>query len=211
MNNIIGALEQEYSDQSQAERDALIAELTQLEADGRGQVDVVASALLISVLTTLFGAAMLYAGVAKSSGGEALWFSLGGAALLLFGLYILLLRSKKPTFSLTQDGVQVGEVLLPWHSIEDFTVMDNTQYGVTVQTNVSFDHVPGYVAPKLPLPRYSGGSAKQRKTDAYISSFNLFVKARGMSAEQLAAHIQRFYAGALARARLQELQADSPA
>ncbi|MGY0505241.1 hypothetical protein [Luteimonas sp. e5] len=209
MTDITSSLEQEFAEQSQHERERAIAELRQLDADGRGRVDVWPSALLIGILTGAFGLALAYLAFssAKLGGIEKLGFGGVGLALVAFAVWMLFLRARQPTFTLTEQGVDVRGVLLPWTSIDDFEVMTNTINGVATMTTVTLEHVAGYEAPKLPLARGVGQSAKDRKSGNYRSVLSLFVKPKGMSSETLAGHIGRLHAGAQAREELQRLGA----
>lgn len=208
MTGILSSLEQEFASRAQTERDQDIAVLRKLDAEGRGRVEVWPAAQLLGVLTVLFGAAMLYVafGTGRSSGGEQLGFAAGGVASCAFAVWALLLNARESAFTLTEQGVDVRGVLLPWSSIEDFGVMTNVIYGVSVMTTVSLQHVEGYEPPKLPVSRGKGQSLKDRKTGIYASHLSLFVKPRGMSTDALAGHIGRLHAGALAREELRRLE-----
>lgn len=208
MTGIVSSLEREFAERAQTERDQDIAELRKLDAEGRGSVEVRPAALLLGVLTVLFGAAMLYVafGTGRASGGEQLGFAAGGLAFCAFAAWAVFLNARQPAFNLTEQGVDVRGVLLPWSSIEDFGVMTNVINGASVMTTVTLEHVEGYEPPKLPLSRGKGQSLKDRETGVYASHLSLFVKPRGMSTDELAGHIGRLHAGALAREELRRLE-----
>ena len=209
MTGIASSLEQEFAERSQAERERDIAALRQLDADGRGTVEVRASAIFIGILMAGFGAAMLYVVFAKGAfrGNERLGFIAGGVLLCAIAAWLLFLRSRQPLFVLTEKGVDVRGVLLPWSSIDDYGVLTHSINGASSVTTVTFEHVEGYAAPPLPLFRGLGQSVKDRKTGMYRCVFNLYVKPRGMNGEKLAGHIGRLHAGALAREELRQLGA----
>jgi len=211
MTDIASSLEQEFADHSQADRESRIAELRRIEAAGSGNCDVSSHAIAAPILAGLFGAVFIWAGISSSYGwGRTIAVVLIGSAFLLPSLWALFAR-RKPRFTLTKEGVRVKDALLPWESIEECGVTENSYNNVTTHTSVVFKHVEGYVPPKLALFAPFGTSVPirsfTRKTGQYRTRLTLFVGARGMSCEKLADRIGEYRAAAYARAELARLKA----
>ena len=208
MSDIASALEQEFTQNAQAERNAHIEEMRKLDAAGRGSMAVHPSAKLFAVLLMLIGVALAWGVLAGRFDGGLFWgCALGALASLAGGIWLLTKHGRQPTFTLTEDGIDVRGVLLPWESIDECEVFSQEYWFFPIRTDITVHHVPGYEAPKLPVPRNVGQSVYRKKEAAWKSYFGFFTGPRDMKVNALAAHIDRLRAGALARAELQRLGA----
>lgn len=203
MTSNTGAPRHQKPTHSHAGHDAHVAELEKIAAAGRGRVDIIPQAIAIPAVLALCGALCIYAAVTNTAVG---WAYLVGAALLVPGILSLLIR-RKPLFALTEEGVRVQDVLLPWDHIEDYVVTDNGYNGFTMHTNVGLIHAAGYTPPKLTLFRMVGQTIRKRKEGRYETHLGLWVGAKGMNGEKLAKRIDEFFSAARARAELVRLRA----
>ncbi len=204
MTDIASSLEQEFADASQAEQESAIAELRRIEAGGRGSADIRPHAIALPLLFGVCGGLLSYA--ALTSGARIYALPIG-LALLLPSLWALF-GPRKPLFTLAEEGVRVKDVLLPWSSIEDYGVTENSYNGFTTHTSVTLQHAEGFTPPKLGLFYPFGASVRNRKTGQYETRLTLHAGARGMNSEKLSLRIGEFFAAAHARAELARLRAD---
>jgi len=211
MTDIASSLEQEFASHSQADREARIAELRRIEAAGSGSCDISSHAIALPILSGLFGAVFIWAGVTSNYPfTHAMAVVLVGAAFLLPSAWALFVP-RKPCFTLSPEGVRVKGALLPWDSIEECGITENSYNGITTHTLVEFKHIDGFVPPKLALFAMFGSSGPvrsfTRKTGQYRTRLTLYVGPRGMSSQKLADRISEYRAAALARAELARLKA----
>lgn len=209
MIDIASSLEKEYGDISQRERDGAITELRRIEAAGRGRVEVKPHAIMLPLLFGLFGGIVVYGAFtssAMSRMGAIGAFALG--MLMVLGALWAMLGPRGARFTLTEDGIQVKQHLLPWDTIEDYGVVENSYNGFSTHTSVTLLHGEGFTPPKLGLLVLFGGSTRDRKSGLYETRLTLHAGARGMNCEKLARRIGEFFAAAHARHELKRLQAD---
>ena len=210
MTDRASSLEQAFGFQPQADRESRIAELRRIEAAGRGSCDIASHAITLPLLCGLFGAILIWAGI---TGGfpldQTVTVCLIGAAFVLSSAWALF-APRKPRFTLSAEGVRVKDTLLPWDSIEECGVTENSVSAVTTHTSVVFNHFEGFIPPKLTLFAMFGTTAPirsfTRKTGRYRTRLTLFVGARGMSSEKLANRISDYRSAAYARAELARLK-----
>ena len=210
MVDIASSLEQEFASQSQADRESRVAELRRIAAAGSGSCVVYAHAIVLPIVCALFGMVFIWAGITSGySFGRTMALCLFGAAFVLPSVWAVFVP-RKPRFTLTVEGVQVKDVLLPWDSIEECGVTENSYNGVTTHTSVVFKHVEGFIPPKLPLFAMFGTTlpihSLTRKTEQYRTRLTLFAGARGMNCEKLANRINDYRVAAVARAELERLK-----
>ena len=208
MNDIASSLEQEFADRSQADRDAHIAQLREIESKGRGSVEIKPHAILMPLLCGITGIFLVWGALTTSS-----FSKMGNLGIAVLGVVFVVLSvwgmfgPRKARFTLTEEGVRVKDVLLPWGSIEDYGVTVHSINGVPTHTSIEFEHAAGFTPPKLGLFRMFGGTRRNRKTNQYITGLLLHTGARGMNGDKLSKRIGEFLSAARARAELARLQA----
>ena len=208
MSDIASSLEQEFADHSQAERASHIAELKQIESKGHGSVAVAPHAIMSPLLFGFVGAMMAWASIANQrlSVGTVVAFIVGVVfvAASAWGIF----GPRKPRFTLCEEGVRVKDALLPWSSIEDYGVTENSYNGFTTHTSIVFQLAAGFTPPELGLFFVCGANTRNRKTGQYSTRLTLHAGAKGMNVDKLAERIGEFFAAARARAELARLNAD---
>lgn len=208
MTDIASTLEREFADISQGEREAAIAELHRIEAAGRGDVAIRPHAIMLPVLFGACGGIFLYAAFTVSSMTHLNLFMLFLAGLLLVAASLwAMFGPRKVRFTLTEHGITVNGALLPWASIEDYSVVENSYNGFSTHTSVSVLHAEGFTPPALGLMLLFGANTRDRKTGQYQTRLTLHAGARGMNCEKLAERIGAHLAAAHARDELERLQA----
>jgi len=208
MSGIASSLEQQFADHSQAEREAHIAELRTIEANGRGNVDVAAHAIVFPALIGLIACALIYSTLTRHDPAMArvvttLACSVAVAALCAWFLF----GPRKPRFTLTEEGLRLKNGVIAWDKIDDYGVTEHSTNGFTTHTSIRFELVPGFTPPPLGQIILFGQTEKVRKTDQAVIRQTLHVGAKGMNSDQLAERIGQFLAAARARAELRRLDA----
>lgn len=118
MSDIASSLEQEFADHSKANRESRIVELKQIESRGSGSVVIKAHAIMLPLILGFAGFMLKY-----TSFDFAQTIDHGtvvGAVLVAICAWALF-GPRKPLLTLTEEGVRVKDVLLPWSSIEDYS------------------------------------------------------------------------------------------
>ena len=208
MNDIASSLEQEFADHSQADRDAHIAQLREIESKGRGSVEIRPHAIIMSLVFGFGGVMMVWASIKTSSFSTLVNIALGigGAACVVYCVWSFIPR--KPRFTLTEEGVRVKDVLLPWSSIEEYSVTVQSYIGfMTNYTSVEFEHAAGFTPPKLNIFYMFGATHHNRKTGRHTTYMILYGGAKGMNGDKLSRRIGEFLSAARARTELARLQA----
>lgn len=208
MSGIASSLEQEFAERSQAERESNIAELKRIESNGRGRVDVAAHAIVMPGLVGLIACGLIYSTLTRhdltaTRTVTTLLISAAVAALCAWFIF----GPRKPRFTLTEEGVRVKNALLPWGSIEDYGVTENSTNGITTHTSIVLQHAAGFTPPELGLNIAFGANTRNRQTGHYDTRLTLHVGAKGMNSDKLAQRIGEFLAAAHARAELERLGA----
>jgi hypothetical protein len=204
MSDIVSSLEHEFANHSQAERESHIAQLRQIESKGRGRLDVRPHAIMIPLLFGGCGGLLMFAAFQAAQNNVIVF--LIGLALVVPNAWAMF-GPRKPRFTLTEEGVRVKAALLPWDSIEDFSVTESSTNGFSTHTSVVLTLVPGFTPPKLDLFFLFGSNSRHRKTGQYSTRLTLHAGAKGMNVDKLAGRIGEFRAATLARAELARLQA----
>lgn len=202
MNDIASSLEQEFTTHAQAGHEAHIAELRKIEAAGRGSADVAAHAIALPLLFGSCGLIVIYSTLTAKqfSAAETVGFLLLG--ILLASTFWLMLGPRKPCYTLCEEGVRVKGGLLPWSSIEDWTVSEISYGGFPIATSLVLIHGEGVKPPPLGLLVTIGSSHLIRKTGRYETRLTLYTGARGMNTEKLTERIGGFFAAYHARLEL---------
>ncbi|MCL2714721.1 MAG: hypothetical protein FWD68_09130 [Alphaproteobacteria bacterium] len=184
------------------------SQLRKIVALGRGRLDVTPQAIALPLFFILVGAGMIYAGVSlgRLSVTAVILILVAGALVIVLSAWTILGPSEV-RFSLSEEGVQVGNVALPWSSIRDFSVTEQRWFGMTTRTTVLLRHVDGFVPPKLGLFFLFGRRSKRRRSTRYETRLMLHVGAKGMDSEKLAQRVGEFRAAAHAREEIARLQA----
>lgn len=208
MTDIASALEKEYADHSQAERDAAIAQLKELVAKGSGSLDIRPHAIVMPLLFAPMGAALMWATSGAGTQGLETFIFLLGAALVAVSAW-LMFGPRQPVFTLTEEGVRAKDELLPWSSIQDFNVISHSYNGIPMSTKIVLIHIAGFKPPDgLARPRGGLIGKMRAKGDPdYDSHLTLWSGAKGMNTDQLAQRIADFFNATHARAELARLSA----
>jgi len=206
MHDIASSLEKEFADISQAEREATITELRRIESAGRGTIEVKPHAILLPLLFGGCGGILIYCAITTEAVSPPLAFAIG--LLLLLPSLWAMFGPRGTRFTLTEQGIAVKDAVLPWTSIDDYNVVENSYNGFSTHTSVVLLHTEGFTPPKLPLAYLFGTSTRHRKTGLYETRLTLHAGARGMNVEKLATRIGDFFAAAHARTELNRLQAN---
>lgn len=213
MSGIASSLEQEFADHSQAEREANIAELRRIEAGGRASVAVAAHSIVLPAFVGLIACGLFYEVLTRQDVSTTRLVTTLACSVVVAAFCAWLLFGKRaPRFTLTEQGVQLKNGLLPWQDIEDYGVVENSTNGLATHTSVSFHLADGFTPPPLGMLILFGQTSPIRSKDAkkpsqFIVRLTLHVGARGMSCEKLAERIGQFLAAFHARAELQRLGA----
>jgi len=208
MNDIASSLEQEFADRSQADRDANIAQLREIESKGRGSVEIKPHSIVMPLLFGFVGAIIVWGALTTSSLSK-----MGNLGVVALGVVLVafsawsLFGPRKARFTLTEEGVRVKDALLPWSGIENYGITVHSTNGVPTHTLVEFEHAADFTPPKLGLIYMFGGSKRNRKTNQYTTRLILHTGARGMNGDKLSQRIGEFLSAARARAELVRLQA----
>jgi len=183
--------------------------LRKIAALGRGRLEVMPQAIALPLMFMLLGGGMLYAGVSLPmlSVTGVLMILGAGALVIVLGAWTIF-GPGEARFSLSEEGVQVGKVLLPWGAIRDFSVTEQRWFGVTTRTTVLLRHVDGFTPPKLGLFFLFGRRSRRRRSTRYDTRLMLHVGAKGMDCEKLAQRIGEFRAAAHAREEIARLSGD---
>jgi hypothetical protein len=203
MADIASSLEKEFADRSQADRAAQIAELQQIESKGRGSVAIAPRAIAIPLLFGFFGAIFAYGSITTSTMSKtaniiAFIVSVAIVAVCAWAMF----GPRKPRFTLTEEGVRVKDVLLPWSGIEDYGITTHSTNGFPTHTTVELCHTADFTPPKPSL------RDRIRKAGRFSTHLTLFTGAKGMNGDKLAQRIGEFLAAARARAELARLNAN---
>jgi hypothetical protein len=199
MTDIASSLEQEFADRSQADRTAQIAELRQIESKGRGSVAIAPRAIAIPLLFGFIGGIFAYASITTNTWSKAGAINafIGGVAVVAVCAWAMF-GPRKPRFTLTEEGVRVKDVLLPWSGIEDYGITVHSTNGFPTHTTVELHHTADFTPPKGIL---------DRKTGRFSTRMALITGAKGMNGDKLSQRIGEFLAAARARTELARLQA----
>lgn len=206
MTDIASSLEHEFASAAQAGRESTIAKLRQIEAAGRGSLDVRPHAIAMPLVFCILGALFVYAGFSFNDASSPILFVIG--ALLIAPSAWAMFGPRKPRFTLTEQGVRVKNVLLPWSGIRDYGVMTHSVNGLPTRTTVTLHHAEGFTPPALDVFILLGRSTRQRKTGLYATRLILHSGAKGMNGKKLAQRIGEFFAAAHARDELARLGAN---
>jgi len=201
--------QQELDGLSPAERDAHIALLRQTAAGGRGKVEVKPHAIGLPLLLGLGGIVTVWSSLPASGFFPSLSGFIGSVAglALIAGSAWALFGPRKPCFTLTEKGVRIHRALLPWESIDDYSVTEHARLGIALQTCVVFEHTGGFTPPSLGLPPLIGATSRNPQTGEYSTHLTLYTGARGMNGDKLADRIAEFLDAAHAREQLAQLKA----
>ncbi|MDR1990146.1 MAG: hypothetical protein LBQ09_07940, partial [Acidobacteriaceae bacterium] len=190
MNDIASSLEQDFTHHAQAARKARLAELTQIASKGSGSVVITPHAIMLPLLLGFAGVMIVFASFSFSHtidravvSGTAI---VAACAWAMFG-------PRKPLFTLTEEGVKVKDTLLPWSSVENYSVTENSYHGFTTHTSIVLQHAAGVTPIKLDLFILFGSSGPTRsfhkKTGQYHTRLTLYAGAKGMNSDTLAQRI----------------------
>jgi len=196
---------------SPAQGPSRMAQLRRIEALGRGSIEITPHAIALPLLAMVIGCGFVY-GILTFVRVPVLGMMavvMIGAAVI--GMSLRAMGPRKPCFTLSEEGVRVNKVLLPWSSIKDYSVAEDKRLGLTTRTTVFLRHVDGFVVPKLGQSFLFGRRIKRRRGAFYETQLMLHVGAKGMDCEKLAQRIGEFRAAAYARDRiLSESGANGP-
>jgi len=176
------------------------AQLRKIAALGRGRLDVVPQALALPLVFMAAGCGLLYAGVSLTmmSVSVVVIVLVAGALVIVLSAWTIF-KPGEARFTLSEEGVCVDKVVLPWSSIKDYSVTEKRWIGMTISTRVLLRHVDGFVVPKLGLFFLFGRRIKRRRSTRYETRLTLHAGAKGMNCEKLAQRIGEFRAAAHAR------------
>ncbi|WP_300615408.1 hypothetical protein [Dokdonella sp.] len=181
-------------------RRADIATLRRIEADGRGAVAVIPTAMPLALASLLLGGLLGLAGSGIGSFPGMPHSGLLAAGVLMAVSGIVLMRPRRPAFTLTEEGVEVRGRLLPWGAVDGYRIRPGPCSAMPLWTRIGFVHLAGREG--FDGQGTIGRSGSAGGTDGCRTDFGLFVKARGLPHEQLARTIGRFLAAARAREAL---------
>jgi len=158
-DSLLGSLEQDYTQQAQADAAQERAALHALLKDPLPETVPVYERNLFSTLSLLgFGILFLFFGIVQvnniikfdyekfeGNNATAIVFFFGASALILWRLYRLFANWKTPLFTLSLTGVQFRGCagLIPWKQVHNYQVHITTYYGfITISARVDFDLAP---------------------------------------------------------------------
>jgi hypothetical protein len=209
MTDIASSLQQELTSASQAERDTAIARLRQLESLGRGSLDIQPRAIAMPLAFSLCGCVLIYATTLSNPFMDIdIAIATVGAALIALGAWFMF-GPRGTRLTLTEQGVRVKDVLLPWDSIEECRITRGYIGGLPLHTLIALQHVAGFTPPQLPLFLLLGSTRHDRKSGRHVTRLMLHSGAKGMNSRKLAQRIGDFYNAARARAELAHMGAQS--
>ena len=201
--DIASSLEQEFANNAQAERDAVIARLRKIETAGRGSIDVRPQAIIWPLVLGFPSGMVVYLSMLPIS--EIHYGGVFFGAIILVPCILAMFGPHQTLFTLTEQGMRIRDALLPWNGIKDFSVVEHNFNGIKSHTIIYLQYVEGFTPPKLnrrSLFSYSSGSSK---AGHYGINLTLCAGAKGMSTKKLAQRIGEFLAAARARDELARL------
>jgi hypothetical protein len=133
---------------------------------------------------------------------------------------------RKPRFTITETGISVKGVLLPWNNIADYNVYEVPLSPIEF-TTLELVYVPGYIPPKINLSALLGSSvntvdknSKDEKPKSaafdkpgsdpvpqFRTRLSFYTGAKNISGDDLCFYAGEFFTGFRARADLARWQA----